>query len=143
MASVNVFYSPELENPPLAPECSIMFTTIGSEPNTSTTVRIRDGINKVDEDDWEQIKEKAYAQTLLSLNALRVMEPEEVKEVLTKDDLTVPEDVKISDLKLADAIKVIATVNDLQRLDAWMQDELRNPVRQAITRRINTLTGGE
>ena len=72
MASVNVFYSPELENPPLAPECSITFSTIGSEPNSSTAVRIRDGINKIDEEDWEQIQEKAYAQTLLQIGALRV-----------------------------------------------------------------------
>lgn len=143
MPSVNVFYAPELENPPLAPECSITFTTIGAAPGETTAVRIRDGINKVDEDEWEQIQQKDYAQTLLQLGALRVMKPDEVKEVLSKDDLKTPEDVTITDLKIADAVKVITSTNDLQRLDAWLQDELRNPVRQAITRRINTLTGGE
>lgn len=143
MASVNVFYSPELENPPMAPECSINFSFIAKVTGESTTVRIRDGLNKVEEDEWEKIQEKEYARRLLDLGALRIMEASEVKETLDKDDLNVSDDVSITRLKIADAVKVVATTHDLQRLDAWLADEQRVPIRQAIARRINTLTGGE
>jgi hypothetical protein len=143
MASVNVFYSPELENPPMAPECSINFSFIAKVTGESMTVRIRDGLNKVEEDDWEKIQEREYARRLLDLGALRIMEAAEVKETLDKEDLKVSDEVSITGLKIADAVKVVASTHDLQRLDAWLTDEQRTPIRQAITRRINTLTGGE
>jgi len=143
MASVNVFYAPELENPPCAPECSIMFSKIAKVTGESTTVRIRDGLNKIEDKDWEEIKEKTYAQRLLALGALRVMDEVEVKDTLDKDDLNIPDDVSISTLKISDAVKVVATTHDLQKLEAWLSDEQRVPLRQAITRRINTLTGGD
>jgi hypothetical protein len=143
MASVNVFYAPELENPPMAPECSINFSFIAQVTGESTSIRIRDGLNKVDEADWENILEREYAQRLLALGALRIMEASEVKETLDKDDLKVPEEVAITNLKIPDAVKVVAATHDLQKLDAWLTDEQRVPIRQAITRRINALTGGE
>ena len=143
MASVNVFYSPELENPPMAPECSINFSFIAPVTGESTTIRIRDGLNKVDEADWENILEREYARRLLDLGALRIMEASEVKETLDKDDLKVPEEVAITNLKIPDAVKVVAATHDLQKLDAWLADEQRVPIRQAITRRVNTLTGGD
>lgn len=143
MASVNVFYAPELENPPMAPECSINFSFIGKETGETETIRIRDGLNNVDEEVWDKIQEKEYAKNLLAYGALRVMEANEVKEVLDKADLKVPEEVSIDKLKLADAVKVVGSTHDLQKLDAWLTDEQRTPVRQAITRRLATLTGGE
>jgi hypothetical protein len=143
MASVNVFYAPELENPPMAPECSINFSFIAKVTGESTTIRIRDGLNKVDEADWENILEREYARRLLNLGALRIMEETEVKETLDKADLKIPDEVSITNLKVADAVKVVAQAHDLQKLDAWLADEQRTPIRQAITRRINALTGGE
>lgn len=143
MTSVNIFYSPQLENPPMAPECSISFSTIAKVTGESTTVCIRNGLNQVKEDEWEKILEKEYAQNLLSLGALRVMEAAEVKETLDKDDLKVSDNVSITNLKIADAGKVVAATHDLQKLEAWLGDELRVPIRQAITRRITTLTGGD
>jgi len=143
MASVNLFYSPELENPPMAPECSINFSFIAEVTGESTTIRIRDGLNKVEEDEWEKIQEKEYTRRLLDLGALRVMEAAEVKETLNKDDLKVPDEVSITNLQIPDAVKVVASTHDLQKLDAWLADEQRVPIRQAIARRINTLTGGD
>jgi hypothetical protein len=143
MASVNVFYSPELENPPMAPECSINFSFIAEVTGESTTVRIRDGLNQIEEDEWEKIQDKEYARRLLDLGALRIMEAAEVKETLDKEDLKVSDDVSITGLKIADAVKVVASTHDLQKLDTWLADEQRVPIRQAITRRINTLTGGD
>lgn len=143
MTSVNVFYSPELENPPMAPECSINFSFIANVTGESTTIRIRDGLNQVNENDWEKIQEREYARRLLALGALRIMQPAEVKDILEKEDLSVPEDVSITNLKIPDAVKVVASTHDLQKLDAWLADEQRVPIRQAITRRVNALTGGE
>jgi hypothetical protein len=143
MAKVSIFYAPELENPPMDPECSISFSTIATVQGESTCTRISSGLNQIEEEEWEQIQTKEYAQKLLSLQALRVMEPDEVKETLDKDDLKVPDEVSITDLKLADAVKVVSTIHDLQKLEAWLTDEQRTPVRQAISRRINTLTGGD
>ena len=143
MTSVNVFYSPELENPPMAPECSINFSFIAKVTGESTTVRIRDGLNQIEEDDWEKIQEKEYTSRLLDLGALRVMEATEVKETLDKADLKVSDEVSITNLKIADAVKVVASTHDLQKLDAWLTDEQRVPIRQAIARRVNTLTGGD
>jgi hypothetical protein len=143
MTSINVFYSPELENPPMAPECSINFSFIAEVTGESRTVRIRDGLNKVEEDDWENIQQREYARRLLNLGALRIMEAAEVKENLDKVDLKVSDDVSITNLKIADAVKVVASTHDLQKLDTWLADEQRVPIRQAIARRINTLTGGD
>jgi hypothetical protein len=143
MASVNVFYSPELESPPMAAECSINFSFIAEVTGESTTIRIRDGLNQIEEDEWEKIQDKEYARRLLALGALRVMEATEVKETLDKSDLKVSDEVSITNLKIADAAKVVASTHDLQKLDAWLTDEQRVPIRQAITRRINTLNGGD
>jgi hypothetical protein len=143
MAKVSIFYAPELENPPMDPECSISFSAIATAQGESTCTRISSGLNQIEEEEWEQIQTKEYAQKLLSLQALRVMEPHEVKETLDKDDLKVADEVSITDLKLADAVKVVSTAHDLQKLEAWLTDEQRVPVRQAITRRISTLTGGD
>ena len=143
MSAVNVFYAPELGNPPLAPECSVTFTTIGKATGETVGTRLCNGVNRVAEEEWENIKEKEAAKRLLSLGALRVMEADEVKETLEADDLHVPDDVSLADLKLQDATKVASTTHDLQRLEAWLTDEQRNPVRQAITRQINKLTNGD
>ena len=143
MTSVNIFYSPELENPPMAPECSINFTTIAEVTGESTTVRICNGLNQVEEEEWENIQKMEYAIRLLSLGALRVMEATEVKETLDEADLKVPDEVSITNLKIADAVKVVAATHDLQKLDAWLTNEQRVPIRQAIARRVKTLTGGD
>jgi hypothetical protein len=127
----------------MAPECSISFSFIGKVTGETETIRIRDGLNKVSEEDWERIEEKEYTKRLLTLGALRVMEAKEVKDLLDKEDLDIPEDVSLAGLKIADASKVVASAHDLQKLDAWLADEQRVPVRQAITRRIAALTGGD
>jgi hypothetical protein len=141
---VNIFYSPALENPPMD-GCSITYTTISKETEESTRVTIREGINNIPEDDWESIKagpHGPHALRLLELGALRVMESNEVKEVLSEADLKVPDDVSIAALKLPDATKVITGTHDLQRLTAWLEQDQRVPVRTAIQKRIDTLTGG-
>lgn len=143
MSAVNVFYAPELDNPPMAPECSITFTTIGKATGETVGTRLCSGLNQIPEEVWLNIREKEDAKRLLSLGALRVMDADEVKETLEADDLHVPDDVSIADLKLQDAIKVTSTTYDLQRLEAWLADEQRNAVRQAITRQINKLTNGD
>ena len=125
--------------------CSITYTTISKETGESTRVTIREGINSIPEDDWESIKagtHGAHALRLLDLGALRVMESDEVKELLSETDLKVPEDVSIANLKLPDATKVITGTHDLQRLAAWLEQDQRVPVRTVIQKRIDTLTGG-
>lgn len=125
--------------------CSITYTTISKETEESTRVTIREGINNIPEDDWESIKagpHGPHALRLLDLGALRVMESNEVKEILSETDLKVPDEVSITDLRLPDATKVITTTHDLQRLAAWLEKDQRVPVRTAIQKRIDTLTGG-
>ena len=125
--------------------CSITYTTISKETEESTRVTIREGINNIPEDDWESIKAGTHgphALRLLELGALRVMESNEVKELLSETDLKVPEDVSIANLKLPDATKVITGTHDLQRLTAWLEQDQRVPVRTAIQKRIDVLTGG-
>lgn len=70
------------------------------------------------------------------------MESNEVKELLSETDLKVPDEVSIADLKLPDATKVITATHDLQCLAAWLEKDQRVPVRTAIQKRIDTLTGG-
>ncbi len=125
--------------------CSITYTTISKETEESTRVTIREGINNIPEDDWKSIKagpHGPHALRLLELGALRVMESNEVKEILSETDLKVPDEVSIADLKLPDATKVITTTHDLQRLAAWLEKDQRVPVRTAIQKRIDALTGG-
>ncbi len=124
--------------------CSITYTTISKETEESTRVTICEGINSIPEDHWESIKagpHGPHALRLVELGALRVMESNEVKELLSETDLKVPDGVSIVNLKLPDATKVITATHDLHRLAAWLEKDQRVPVRAAIQKRIDTLTG--
>lgn len=142
----NIFFSPELEAPPMAPECYITFSRILSqEEGGSTRVVLQPGLNQITEEDWEWILEKEVAQNMVARGSLRVMAESDVPEVLTKEQLpggTTTQELDISKLTVADASASIAKIHDVQLLVKMQETEKRTPVRAAITRRINTLTQG-
>lgn len=140
---LNIIYRPELESPPMAKECTVTFSKL-TGTGESDGIVFRSGINRdIPPELWEEVKKVKYAQTLLSLGALRVLGAEELKEVLDEDELKPADDVTISDLKAADAVEVIDDTHDVALLNRWLAKERRIPVRNSIQRRLTTLTGGD
>lgn len=139
---MDIIYRPELESPPMAKECIVTFTTL-TGTGESDAISFKAGLNKgIPADRWDQIKEIKYAQNLLSTGALRVLTKEEAREVLDKDEIKDSGDVSISSLKPTDAIEIIDDTHDLATLNRWLSKERRIPVRNAIQRRVTTLTSG-
>ena len=140
---MNIFYSPELEAPPMAPECFITFSFIQAQSEGETTrVVFQPGLNQnISEEDWEKILEKPVAQNMLAQGSLRVVKETELPEVLKDEDLPsdTPRALDLSKLSVADANAAINKLHDIPALLKLQETEKRVPVRTAITRRINTL----
>lgn len=142
---VNVFYSPELETPPMAPECMITFSFIVAASEGETTrVQLHDGLNQnIPDEYWEKILEKEVTQRMIKTGSLRVVKDSEIPEVLEEDDLKTEgttKELDLSQLSVTDANTAISKIHDIPALLKMQETEKRTPVRSAITRRITALS---
>lgn len=144
---MNIFYAPELQVPPMDPECTITFSFIVSKEEKDAgeetqRVTFTSGPNRdISPEHWEKIAEKEVAIQMLKTGALRIMESaDDEPEVLKPGDLTLdPSEVKLEDLSVKDAVETVSRLHDVRILTVLKEKELRTPVRAAISRRITSL----
>jgi hypothetical protein len=141
--TVSLFYRPELENPPMAEECTVGFSFINGS-GEADNITLKQGLNrKIPAELWERAQELAYAQRLLSMGALRVMTPEAIREMEVQSEAEESETTSIADLSAKDAIESIDRTFDEAMLRHWVTREQRTPVRAALRRRISAIENGE
>jgi hypothetical protein len=130
-------YRPELENPPMAKECTIGFSFIGTGANTES-IQIAAGVTRdFPEDIWQRIKDYPVVQRLLSLGALRIDEDTETTEAPS-----VARADSIADLNLSQALELVEASLDLEQLRKWDAKEQRIRMKNAIAKRITAITEG-
>ena len=138
-----ITYRPELENPPMAKECSLGFSFLPEDATKSRNVkhvRIDSGVNRnFDESLWDRIKDKTTVQKLLSLGALVVTQEIDVEAVAVVDGPT-EESLKSVDLKTA--LSLIEASFDADQLHKWDVKDQRIRVKNAIAKRIQAITEG-
>lgn len=130
-------YRPELENPPMAKECTIGFSFIGVGAETES-IQVAAGVTRdFPESVWERIKEYPVVKRLLSLGALRI--DEDAAEVTTSLEESVD---SLADMALTKALGLIEASFDLPQLARWDAKEQRIRVKNAIAKRIAAITEG-
>jgi hypothetical protein len=130
-------YRPELDNPPMAPECSISFSFTG-EGALMDSVTISSGVTRdFPEDVWEKIKDYAVVKGLLSRGALRIdIDAEETATIETAVADT------LVDLALGDAMSLIEASFDLEQLRRWDAKDQRVRIKNTIAKRIEAIEAG-
>lgn len=130
-------YRPELDNPPMAPECSITFSFTG-EGALMDSVTISSGVTRdFPEETWEKIKDYPVVQSLLSRNALRIdIDAEEKATIQTATTDT------LADLALGDAMTLIEASFDLDQLRRWDAKDQRVRIKNTIAKRIEAIEAG-
>ena len=133
-----VTYSPQLENPPRDREVTLGFSFIGERTGSTEHVQFKSGVNRdIDPATWEKVKEMPLVADLLEIGALTV-----------EEDLEVVVDVPKATGGLAkkpvkDALSLINKTFDLDLLKEWDTAENRVRVKNAIQKRIRSITEGE
>lgn len=141
--TVSLFYRPELENPPMAEECTVGFSRI-TGLGESENITLKQGLNrKIPAEDWEWAQKLAYAKRLISMGALRIMTPEDIRELEALSEAEEAETISIADLSAKDAIESVDRTFDEAMLRHWLSREQRTPVRAALRRRITAIETGE
>ena len=137
-----ITYRPELDNPPMAKECSLGFSFLPEEGKSRsvTHVRINSGVNRnFDESLWERIKTKTTVQRLLSLGAIVVTEEIDVDAVAVVD---APTEDSLKSVDLKSALTLIEASFDTDQLHKWDVQDQRIRVKNAIAKRIQAITEG-
>lgn len=133
-----LIFRPELQNPPMAKESTIGFSFIGKAGKTEY-IEVEAGVNReFPEYVWEKIKEYDVVKNLLSTDALRVKEDEEVIQT----PVAPKKSDSITNMSLSDAMEMIENSFDIAQLQRWDSKDQRIRVKQAINRRITALQGG-
>lgn len=136
-----LIYRPELQNPPMAKESTIGFSFINKAGSTQY-IDLEAGVNRdFPKEIWDKIKEYDVVKNLLSLEALRVKEDEEVvpepeAKLKGKSD-------SITNMHLSEAMDMIENSFDIEQLQRWDVKDQRIRVKQAIARRITKIQGGD
>jgi hypothetical protein len=131
-----IVYRPELENPPMAPECTIGFSFV-SGGGLPDHIQLQSGVTRdFPEDAWERIKDYDVVKTLLKCGALRIMTEEESPEVpVIRAD-------SVADLPLTEALSLIEASFDVEQLRRWDAKDSRIRVKNTIAKRISSITEG-
>jgi len=133
-----VTYSPQLENPPRDKEVTLGFTLIGNRTGSSEYVQFKSGVNRdIDPATWEQVKEMPLVADLLEIGALTV---EEDVEVVTEAPKATG---GLSTKPMKAALALINKTFDLDLLNEWDAAENRVRVKNAIQKRIRSITEGD
>lgn len=136
-----VVFRPELTNPPLDPEVLMGFSFPGRGMEM-VRVSLKAGLNREIPDHlWDQCKELDKTRELLSLGALR----EEAS--ISEDEALVPsrsaKQESLNGIDLHKSLQWIDECHDPELLKQWHTQEHRIRLRNAITKRISTLTEGD
>lgn len=136
-----ITYRPELDNPPMAKECSLGFSFLPEDGKSRNVkhVRINSGVTRdFDVESWERIAEYKSIQRLLSLGALVVTQEVDVKATT----ISVEEHETLSDVELKAALGLIEGSFDIEQLKKWNSKDQRIRVKNAIAKRIQAITEG-
>ena len=139
-----ITYRPELDNPPMAKECSLGFSFLPEDPTKSRKtefIRIESGVTRdFDKKVWDKIEDYDVVKRLLSLGALTITHEVDVEATTIS---TEPVTDAISDVKLTDALGLIEASFDIDQLNKWNAKDQRIRVRNAIAARITKITEGK
>ena len=137
-----ITFRPELDNPPMAKECSLGFSFLpDAEKNERTVkyVRIESGVTRdFDQAMWDKIEKRSSVQRLLKLGALAVTHEVDVKATT----VSVEEHETISDVQLTAALGLIEGSFNIEQLNKWNAKDSRIRVKNAIAKRIQAITEG-
>ena len=138
-----ITYRPELENPPMAKECSVGFSFLPTKGARKVSyVRLNSGVTRnFDKQVWAKIKDYPVVTRLLSLGALEVKEDQETTEVVATPSAQQSE--SIADVKLTEALGLVEASFDLEQLSKWDAKEQRIRVKNAIASRKTAITEGK
>lgn len=131
-------YRPELESPPMDPECTIGFSFV-QHSGQPENVQVKSGVNRdFPETVWEQIKDYDVVKNMLKLGALRIEE----EQALVADPAAVADVDSIADMPVTQALRLVEDSFDVTQLKGWESSEQRIRVRNAISKRIAAITEG-
>jgi hypothetical protein len=134
-----IVYRPELENPPMAAECTIGFSFVGGG-GLPEHIQVQSGVTRdFPEAIWEKIKAYDVVKNLLKLGALRVeteAAPPEAEAPTIRVD-------SIADLALTDALSLVEASFDVDQLRRWDAKDSRIRVKNSIAKRIAAITEGK
>jgi hypothetical protein len=139
-----ITYRPELENPPMAKECSVGFSflPLGGARKVEY-VRLNSGVTRnFDKNVWDRIKDYDNVKRMLSLGALVVTEAQS-ETVVAAAAPVVDGTESIESVKLSDALTLIESSFDLEQLSKWDAKESRIRVKNAIQQRKVAITEGK
>jgi len=124
-----IAYRPDLENPPREGGFGVVTET--------GLIQLAPGLNQeVPEQQWLQARQNATVKRLMAIGAI-----EEVQEQVTVEEI--PQDVRtLSNLPLIEAFRVIEIIHDVEQLAEWKKIEGRIKVRNAISKRQETIKAG-
>lgn len=132
-------YRPDLENPPMDPECTIGFSFIQDKGQPSS-IKLTSGVNRdFPESIWEQIKHYDVVKNLLQLGALRV---EDEDQAFVPDPTAASAVDSLADMSVTQAMRLVEDSFDVAQLKGWEKGEQRIRVRNAISKRITAITEG-
>jgi hypothetical protein len=125
-----IAYRPELENPPREGGFGVV-TDAGM-------IQLTPGVNPdVPDTKWAQARQNTMVKRLIAIGAI-----EELKEVPTVQEI--PQSVQtLSELHITDALRMLDIMHDEEQLADWKKIEGRVRVRNAISRRIESLKTGK
>jgi hypothetical protein len=139
-----IVYRPELENPPMDKECTISFSFIDGSGDPEY-VQLTSGVTRgFSEDTWRRIKGYDVTKNLLAVGALRVEKEGEAEDA--EGGATVPDPVatdSLAALPISTAMGLVEDSFDTTQLNQWHTKEQRVKVRNAIAKRLHSLTEGE
>jgi hypothetical protein len=131
-------YRPELESPPMDPECTIGFSFV-QHNGQPESIQVKSGVNRTfPENVWEQIKDYDVVKNMLKLGALRV---EEDKAFVADPAASASVD-SIADMPVTQALRLVEDSFDVAQLQGWESGEQRIRIRNAISKRIAAITEG-
>ena len=137
-----ITYRPELENPPMAKECSLGFSFLPEDGKSRNVkfVRIESGVTRdFDTEIWERIEKYKQVKRLLSLGALSVTHEVDVEATVVAD---APTEETLSSIDLKTALGLIESSFDIEQLKKWNAKDQRIRVKNAISKRIASITEG-
>jgi hypothetical protein len=133
-----LIYRPELSNPPMATESSLGFSLLPQGNGRKVEfVQINSGVTRdFSEVHWDRIKGRTVVKRLMSLGAL-VIQEEEAAPVISAVDQE-----HIRDVSLTQALGLIEASFDVEQLGVWEAKDQRIKVKNAIAKRITSITEG-
>jgi len=125
-----IAYRPELENPPREAGFGII--------TDKGLISLAPGLNQeIPDEQWDLAKANSTVQALLKIGAI-----EELKERVEVE--TIPQGIdSLQQLPLSQAIQAIELLHDEEKLTDWKKVEGRVRVRNAISRRLESIRTGK